>query len=153
MFGVDCIIVTYNPDPGLLAKVLATLAPQVRVCYIINNGAPSFGAAAGNARVVNLGANYGIAYAQNRGIEMALADNAEFVLLSDQDTLYPEDFVARLLSAYAEYHATEHVGRSCRGFIIETKGGKQKSRWKNSGILSRKKIRFTMLPTRFRRAP
>jgi len=100
MYNVDCVLVTYNPDPGLLAKVLATLAPQVRVCYIINNGAPSFSAAAGNARVVNLGANYGIAYAQNRGIEMALADNADFVLLSDQDTLYPEDFVARNIAAY-----------------------------------------------------
>ena len=43
--------------------------------------------------MINLCKNYGIAYAQNRGIEKANEIGVDMVLFSDQDTVYPSTFI------------------------------------------------------------
>jgi rhamnosyltransferase len=53
-----------------------------------------------NLIIIGLGENHGIAYAQNRGIERAIELNAKFIILSDQDTIYPEKYVEHNLFAY-----------------------------------------------------
>lgn len=95
---VSAIIVTYNPDMALLRRATGSLAPQVGRLYIIDNGSANADAVAsgfcgGNVSVVPLGENMGIAAATNEGLRMAIADGADWVITSDQDTIYPADYV------------------------------------------------------------
>jgi len=46
--------------------------------------------------------NTGIAYAQNIGIKKAIEEGAEFILLSDQDTIYPENYVQEMLKCFED---------------------------------------------------
>ncbi|MDR2408843.1 MAG: glycosyltransferase family 2 protein, partial [Bacteroidales bacterium] len=109
-YNVDCILVTYHPDILLLNRVLDGILFQIRNCYVINNGVQYFCYSTNNITIVNLGRNYGIAYAQNYGIELAKRHNADFVLLSDQDTIYPEDFISKMLDVYEHTEDKEHIG-------------------------------------------
>ena len=89
------------PDLVQLKKTINSIIYQVDYCFIINNGEESFEFVEyRNLSVTNLGKNYGIAYAQNIGIKQAIKYSAKFVILSDQDTAYPENFVKNNLSAY-----------------------------------------------------
>lgn len=101
--SVDAVLVTYHPNPDTLAKALRSLCPQVDHVHIVDN-TPSGSAdsaiaealdSAGqsNTTVRKLGSNRGIAYAQNFGIKCARECGCEFVILSDQDTVFPSDCV------------------------------------------------------------
>lgn len=107
--SVDVVLVTYHPNPDTLAKALRSLCPQVDHVHIVDN-TPSGSAdsaiaealdSAGqaNATVRKLGSNRGIGYAQNFGIKCAQERGCEFVMLSDQDTVFPSDCVKVLLGA------------------------------------------------------
>lgn len=127
---ISAIIVTYNPDFSLLRNCVASLLPQVDSLVVVNNGtAPlsavdlSFGAdesAQSKLHIIELGKNYGIAYAQNRGIEYAFSKGADFVLFSDQDTVYPSDFVEKSLDCF-ERHKSEKVAAVVPLFYNENK--------------------------------
>ena len=98
------IIVTYQPDIIQLEMTIRSIIFQTDCCFIINNGIESFcfSKEYKNLSIINLGKNYGIAYAQNRGLELAKQYNADFIILSDQDTIYPENYVQRNVAAYEE---------------------------------------------------
>jgi rhamnosyltransferase len=55
-----------------------------------------------NAEIIYLNDNYGIAYAQNVGIKKALEENVDYILLSDQDTIYPLDYIEKMLECFKE---------------------------------------------------
>jgi rhamnosyltransferase len=99
------VVVTYRPDTAALATLLEALGPQVEQVVVVDNGTPgddvrrTLATALPGARLVELGANRGIAAAQNRGIETARALGASHVLLSDQDSVPAPDMVRRLLAA------------------------------------------------------
>ena len=94
---IYAIIVLYKPDLTLLNNVLRTICPQVSKCVLLNNGEDEISFCDfTNVHYVCLGKNFGIAYAQNRGIEIAKNEGADFVLLSDQDTIYPENFMKEI---------------------------------------------------------
>ncbi|MFD2237500.1 glycosyltransferase family 2 protein [Aureimonas populi] len=100
------VVVTYQPDLQTLARMLAALSRQVARVVIVDNGSSSRAgiaalAEANDARFLPLGANLGIAEAQNRGIEQALEDEAGNVLLMDQDTVLPPHAVRTLLADLA----------------------------------------------------
>ncbi|MDR2408807.1 MAG: glycosyltransferase family 2 protein, partial [Bacteroidales bacterium] len=98
---IIAVIITYNPDLIQLQKTIDSLAEQVDRIIIINNGDTLFSSILrDNCTFVNLGKNYGIAYAQNRGIEKALKLSAKFIVLSDQDTIFPERYVEKILLVY-----------------------------------------------------
>lgn len=96
---VDAVVVIYNPHVETLLSLIASIAAQVRCVYMVNNGADVdvniFNEE--NIRIFNLGDNYGVAYAQNIGLKASLNASSDFVLISDQDTLYPRDFVVKAL--------------------------------------------------------
>jgi rhamnosyltransferase len=97
------IIVTYNPKVELLQKVINSIINQISYCIIIDNGNTVFEFNyKEKLEIINLSKNYGIAYAQNRGIEYAIKLNADFIVLSDQDTVFPFDYMAKNISAYHE---------------------------------------------------
>ncbi len=100
---VLAIVVTYHPDPGLLAEVLRSVAPQVEGLAIIENGSANALdiadlASLHAADVVSNNVNRGIAAAQNQGIDLARRSGFTRVLLLDQDTVLAPGVVADLSS-------------------------------------------------------
>lgn len=102
--SVVAVIVTYGPD-SRTAKLIGALAPQVGRIVVVDNGsdAGSLAVLAGaindaGAELIELGANTGIAHAQNVGVVRARQLGARYVLLSDQDSLPAPNMVARLLN-------------------------------------------------------
>lgn len=121
------IIVTYNPNPCILKECIDSLKSQTDCIVIVNNGNVTTSDAfillekeKSNIHSINLGNNYGIAYAQNQGIEYAIKENANFVLFSDQDTIYPENFIQDSLNCYNK-HSKEKIAAIVPLFYNENK--------------------------------
>jgi rhamnosyltransferase len=101
--NIAVVIVTYNPRMQQLEKTIQSIAKQVSHVVIVDNGNTSFFLKnTDNLIIINLGKNYGIAYAQNRGIEKAFQLNAQFIIFSDQDTVFPRDYVPKNMAAYQQ---------------------------------------------------
>jgi len=111
MYKVIAIIVTYNPEPEQFHLTLTSILNQVSLCIIVDNGNKKFDIdCSEKIRLITLGKNYGIAYAQNRGIELAKQYNVDFILLSDQDTIYHDGYVNKMLLFYEQYHNKSIIG-------------------------------------------
>ncbi len=98
---IYAVIVTYNPNLDLLAKLILSLQEQVGGIVIVDNGSENIShirSGIGNLprKLIKLSENKGIAYAQNQGIMYAESRRAQYVLLMDQDTILPEGAVAVL---------------------------------------------------------
>jgi len=97
------VIVTYNPDPEILRQLVTAVVPQLERLLVVDNGSRQN---VGNelsdmteVEIVELGDNYGIAHAQNVGIEKAREREAAYVLLLDQDSIPAANMVETLLTA------------------------------------------------------
>lgn len=104
---VFVVLVTYNPEMGKLIKCVNSLKEQVEKIIIVDN-TPSNNKKFNfkendNIEIIYLYNNYGIAYAQNIGINKAINYGAEFILTSDQDTLYPDNYIEKMLEEYYRY--------------------------------------------------
>ncbi|MCM1321959.1 MAG: glycosyltransferase family 2 protein [Bacteroides sp.] len=101
------VIVTYNPNIPQLKACVDSLLPQVEKIIIVKNSAELLGDDFRNKKIeqIQLDKNYGIAYAQNRGIERAIKLGAEWILLSDQDTNFPCDYIDSFLPFMIEKEA------------------------------------------------
>lgn len=103
---VVAVVVTYGPDVAETRRLLEAVRAQVADTVVVDNGSAEpvladlrEAAAATGARLVELGANHGIATAQNVGLEHATGLGATHVLLLDQDSLPTPDLVDRLVTA------------------------------------------------------
>jgi rhamnosyltransferase len=104
---VGCVIVTYQPDIELLTRLVESIRQQVGKIYIIDNTPtgvpfPDF-KNPDHIEITHLSENMGIAAAQNIGIRNALADNADYVLLSDQDTVFPPSYINDMLPVFSQF--------------------------------------------------
>lgn len=95
------VIVSYNPDMDALKHLATAVARQLDQLLVVDNGSRVDVGLGGAlpAEVIRLGDNYGIARAQNVGIERARANGSDYVLLLDQDSVPAYDMVATLLDA------------------------------------------------------
>ncbi|WP_153144945.1 glycosyltransferase family 2 protein [Dechloromonas sp. H13] len=116
MNKILAIIVTYYPEAVTFEQLLKCLLKQVTRIIVVDNtpgnenpllasllaenGTPE------NCQLVRLGENEGIARAINVGLDIAFASGADFVLLSDQDSLPEHDMVENLILAYSELLAS-----------------------------------------------
>ncbi|MFX1712302.1 glycosyltransferase family 2 protein [Stutzerimonas stutzeri] len=101
---IICVLVAYNPVLELLERAVGGLLGQVDYIVIVDNSACSIlNFESENIFVEALGENIGIAAAQNIGISKAIDMGAEYVLLSDQDTLYPPDYLNNMLPVFKEF--------------------------------------------------
>lgn len=108
---VFSVIVTYNPNISQLKACVASLLPQVERIIIVKNSDERLDDVDfQNEKIVQaqLDGNYGIAYAQNVGIRRAMELGAEWMLLSDQDTVFPKQYANRF-SAKIENHGAETI--------------------------------------------
>jgi rhamnosyltransferase len=125
---VVAVVVTYNPEPKVIARLLDVLAPQVNSIVIVDNGSGSDLSLLGNlsncaTEVLYLRENRGIATAQNIGIQWARARGAEFVLLMDQDSEPAADMVAQLSGAFSSLRATGHKVACVGPFYSDSRHG------------------------------
>jgi rhamnosyltransferase len=107
MSKVFGIIVTYKPNMQILEKCIESLANQLSKLVIVDNTPGKCELLerfrkTSNIEIIYLNDNYGIAYAQNVGIKRALEEGADYILLSDQDTIYPLDYVEKMLECFKE---------------------------------------------------
>lgn len=105
---IAAVYVLYRPDRELLERSVTSIAEQVDRVILVDNSpagadadprAGTSGFYPANISWIPLGANLGIAAAQNIG--MRRAADYPFIMLSDQDTVYPPDYVDRMLAAFA----------------------------------------------------
>jgi rhamnosyltransferase len=103
--SVVAVVVTFEPEPRALRRVLLALWRQVGALVIVDNGSHNGlavelpAAARQTIHWIMLGENLGIAAAQNRGIAWARRQGARYVLLSDQDSEPASDMVGHLVAA------------------------------------------------------
>ncbi|WP_318606621.1 glycosyltransferase [Mitsuokella jalaludinii] len=101
---IAAVVVLYNPDKTVL-KNISTYTSSVGKLYIVDNTPDgkikkSFDISSlSNTEYIQLGENKGIAYALNKGMEMAKRDGFKFLLTMDQDSKF-EDGV---LEGYLKY--------------------------------------------------
>ena len=118
---VVAVVVTYRPEDDC-RELLDALGVQCNAVVVIDNGSGSAFVAglaaacsASGAEFVGLSQNVGIAAAQNCGIERARELGATHVLLSDDDSLPPENMVARLLEGFTAGEAVAGTGADSVG--------------------------------------
>lgn len=97
---VCAIVVTYNPNIEVLARLLASLSLQVPNIVVVDNGSSNkeaiFLFASDLIHMHPLETNFGIAHAHNQGIAQARKFDAQAVLLMDQDSVPAHDMVQNL---------------------------------------------------------
>ena len=102
---VYAVIVTFNPNISALTELLVALMPQVGGAVIVDNGSTDditdwFDSIDyTNLSLLNLGKNFGIAHAQNMGIQALAGLSIKFILLSDQDSKPADNMVSELKNA------------------------------------------------------
>ena len=105
---VVAIVVTFNPELITLNSLLSAVSGQVGSVVVVDNGSGErFGQWFDsldwpNLYGIFLDSNKGVATAQNVGIERARQDDADYVILFDQDSLPMPDMVDRLLAVAEE---------------------------------------------------
>lgn len=104
--GICAVVVTFMPELERLGQLLQSLASQVDMIVVVDNGSSDSVLAwltAFNAevqiKVFPLGDNRGIATAQNVGIRYARQQGAEYVILFDHDSCPAGDMVELLRKA------------------------------------------------------
>lgn len=114
--SVAAVVITYNPDAGLGARLKA-IARECRLVYVIDNGSATAAlkalrsaAKAAKAKLIELGKNTGIAHAQNVGLNLAFKTKAEAVILFDHDSTPRPGFAAALLQTAAALPVPAIVG-------------------------------------------
>jgi len=119
------VIVTYKTEEDSLEKLLNSIKFQVDKVLIVDN-TPNFTNGLEKFRdekteAIYLNENTGIAYAQNIGIKKALEEEADFIMLSDDDTLYPENYVNEMLKVFQKKKEEKiaAVAPICRNIIIK----------------------------------
>lgn len=109
--GVWAVVVTYNPDTEILQRLISALVPQVAGVVVVDNASsPNISTLlresdSQNVILIPMHENLGIAEAQNAGVEQAMRYGAEFIYLSDQDSVPSETLVAELLAVLISNHA------------------------------------------------
>jgi GT2 family glycosyltransferase len=116
---VGVVTVTYN-SATVLEEFLDSLASQTHsslVLYAVDNASIDATAAMLRQRsgiaivVIPNEQNLGVAEANNQGIRAALKDDCEYVLLLNNDTVFPRDMIAELLSGLDNYHCDMTTAR------------------------------------------
>lgn len=115
---VAAVVPTYRPGDEVVEH-MRELAGQVDALYVVDDGSGP-GAddvlarvETAGARIIRLDRNRGIAAALNVGVRRALAEGAQYVVNTDQDTLLPPGYVDACLATFARANRVTHLGIVC----------------------------------------
>lgn len=106
--SICAIIVTYHPDLGALANLLASLTKQVTITAIVDNGSSQEcvnwikAHQQKNTVFFPFTENLGIAEAHNHAIRWAKENDITHVVLFDQDSLPSPDMIEQLIAGEIE---------------------------------------------------
>lgn len=108
---ISAVYVTYNPDLDVLNASITSIMHQVEKVIVVDNSPVPFETIkikdSEKCIFIPLQDNIGIAAAQNIGITKSLEDGAEYLMLSDQDTIYPDGYIKAMLEVI---QADENIG-------------------------------------------
>lgn len=117
---VVAIVVAYLPDLVALEDLLDRLTCQVDTTVVVDNSPDASVTSLLKKRgkegetCLSLGSNFGIATAQNAGIEWARKNEAKYIILFDQDSTPPVNLVSILYEA-GEQKAAEGISLAAVG--------------------------------------
>jgi len=102
---ITAVIVSYEPDVDVLLKNISAVQQQVNHLVVVDNASSNqasifeqIGTLYPDVLCTALAENKGLGYAHNQGIKAAKNNQADYVLLLDQDSKPSESMVASLLS-------------------------------------------------------
>lgn len=103
--AIAAVVVTYHPEHKLLNQLISRVSQQVGLIIIVSNSPdapPGIGAKGYSTPIetIDLDKNYGIAYAQNIGIERAAILGFQYALLMDQDSIPEQDMIEKLYKVF-----------------------------------------------------
>jgi rhamnosyltransferase len=115
--NVCAVIVTYNPDIKLY-RSLSTLENQVgKIIIVDNNSRQKFynktefnNKYSSKIDIILNTKNKGLAFAQNQGIKQALSLDYQWVVMLDDDSIFSEGAIEKMLSAYEKYYQELKIG-------------------------------------------
>jgi len=127
---VAALVVLYNPDAELMDRALRSVASQVERVFAIDNTPESFDPPLTSfhelgVTYIPLASNQGIAKAQNVGIREVLRAGYSHVLLLDQDSVLPANFVEKLLAAECDLLSRGIPVAAVGPLAVERKNGKR----------------------------
>ncbi|WP_420550172.1 hypothetical protein [Litorivicinus lipolyticus] len=99
---VCAVCVLYQPDGEVIRSLHESLKSQVKDFVFVDNTPCGYVLPADiSGRLIYCGDNRGIAYAQNIGIQAARFFGYDYILLSDQDTIYPHNFISNIFNGFS----------------------------------------------------
>jgi len=115
LLNIDGVVVFYNPNDDVIENIKSYIK-DIRKLYIIDNSENK------NEELINkiinqfsnveyfwLGENKGIAYALNKGAELAIKNGAEWLLTMDQDSKFKENVLRKMIN-FIKTNDTSKVG-------------------------------------------
>jgi len=110
--SVVAIIISFNPRGDELSALINAIVPQVEHVLIVDNGSQNNIAGLlpceyeKKITILELGINYGVATAINRGISWAQERHYSYVIMFDQDSMPASDMVSILLREFLQIQAS-----------------------------------------------
>lgn len=117
---IAAVVVAFQPDLHLLSALLSALRLQVHWIILVDNASTvdvRSVLSGQDVELLRLEENMGLAAAQNIGIQHAMILGAEFVYLSDQDSLPAAGMIALLKNAYRQTTITGSVAVAAVGAL------------------------------------
>ncbi|WP_161595271.1 glycosyltransferase [Leuconostoc litchii] len=105
---IGAVIITFNPNIGILKKNLHSIIQQVESVLVVDNGSNNFSEFADilnnyKIDIIHFEENLGIACALNAGMDYFRKKKFHWVLTLDQDSILPKQYVEKL-SRLDEFH-------------------------------------------------
>ncbi|MDD3354510.1 glycosyltransferase family 2 protein [Zoogloea sp.] len=129
MNDVCAVVVTYHPDLSILGRLIGATKSQVGQIVLVDNGSKPEIVAQLKRLSIEEGlqlclfdSNRGLGAAHNQGIQIAISQGFEYVLLLDQDSEPASDMVQHLHLAHQRLSVNTHVAAVGPCFIDPVSG-------------------------------
>ncbi|MCO8068296.1 glycosyltransferase family 2 protein [Acinetobacter schindleri] len=124
--NIFAVIVTYNPDIYKISTLVQSLLVDCVRVIVVDNCSSNFNHEFdfnNDIEIISLNKNFGIAYAQNIGINKAIALKAESIIFFDQDSNITDGFIGNLILGFKKIQSIdENIAAIGPRFIDEKKG-------------------------------
>jgi O-antigen biosynthesis protein len=122
---VCAVIVAYQPNIDHLTALVSECLNQCDGVILVNNGSPLVvGIQAGKRlRIIEVGANIGLAAAQNLGVNFAANHHYAYVIFFDQDSLPDAGSVTHLRSAFDRLEASGAAPAAVGPCVVDSRDG------------------------------